>query len=64
MQVQMRADISDEQARFAGCSDPRILLTVGTTYVVERVEVHSWHTKYFLVGFVQPFNSVCFTVVR
>ena len=35
-------------------------LVEGQEYTVERVEVHSWHTAYFLSGLAGSFNSVCF----
>ena len=50
---------SDEQVRWGNCSDPRRLLLKDKTYVVENVEVHSWHTKVSLVGITGQFNSTC-----
>ena len=52
---------SDSQVRWGSCADPRVVLAEGATYEVEREEVHSWHTKLFLVGFPGlGFNDVCF----
>jgi len=52
---------SDTQAAIGRSHDPRPHLTVGSTYVVEKKEVHSWQTLFFLTGFMDtPFNSVCF----
>jgi hypothetical protein len=40
-------------------------LIIGDIYEVENVEVHSWHTKYFLKGFSKmPFNSVHFEIIE
>jgi len=56
---------TEKQARFGRSHDPRPHLTEGFEYVLERKEVHSWHTLYFLVGFADtPFNSVCFTEIE
>lgn len=65
---------STELARFTGCTQEQHSwcnytgdykrLIVGKIYEVERVEVHSWHTKVFLVGIKGSFNSVCFDVVE
>ena len=59
-----------ETVRFIGCSkeqiawgnndDPNQLLFVGDKYFVEKVEVHSQHTKLTLRGVSGRFNSVCF----
>ena len=48
----------DEQARFGQSDDPRKALTVGHTYDVDDVEVHTWHTLYHIRG--GKFNSTCF----
>lgn len=55
-------EATDEQVKWGNCADPRGLLVIGETYEVERVEVHSWHTKVFLVGVDsgRGFNSVSF----
>jgi hypothetical protein len=49
-----------EQRRWGGNSDANEVLTKGSTYTVEKVEVHSWHTKLHLVGVTGRFNSACF----
>lgn len=62
------------KARFIGCNetqikwgsndDPNGLLEVGGEYEIERVDVHTWHTKIYLVDFPDKgFNSVCFEPV-
>lgn len=55
---------SDEQVRWAGHVDPRGVLEESATYTVERVSIHSWHTKVYLVGFSGHFNSVCLEKVE
>jgi hypothetical protein len=59
-----------ETIRFIGCSqdeiawgnntDPTGILIVGDKYYVEKVKVHSYHTKIHLRGVTGRFNSVCF----
>ena len=51
---------SDQQVRWGSCADPRGVLTEGEEYEVERVEMHSMHTKIHLKGIEGGFNSVCF----
>ena len=34
-----------EQIRWGSNDDPRSLLQIGSRYIVQRVGVHSWHTK-------------------
>ena len=51
---------TDQQVRWGSNDDPRKVLTVGQTYEVEKVEVHTWHTKVYLVGIEGRFNSVSF----
>lgn len=54
-------DCSQEQASWGSCADPRGILEPGKAYEVERMQVHSWHTKVFLTDFPgQGFNSCCF----
>jgi hypothetical protein len=36
------------------------LLVLGNTYVLAKVEVHSWHTEVWLEGILGVFNSVSF----
>lgn len=56
---------SDEQAIWGKTADPRKSLTIGKIYELERKEICSWHTLYFLKGFDigKGFNSVCFEKV-
>ena len=59
-----------EYVRFIGCNkdqiawgnntDPTGILIVGDKYYVEKVKVHSQHTKLTLRGVAGSFNSVCF----
>ena len=59
-----------QTVRFIGCSkeqiawgnndDPNLVLFVGNKYYVEKVEIHSQHTKLTLRGIYGRFNSVCF----
>lgn len=55
---------TDEQVRFGNCDDPREVLADAAVYVVEFVEVRSWHTKLHLRGIPGAFNSVCFTAAK
>jgi hypothetical protein len=59
-------DPDDGQVNWGSNADPRGLLTPGETYEIERVDIHSWHTKIFLVGIDcgQGFNSVNFETVE
>lgn len=53
-----------DQIQWGNNTDPRPLLVVGRQYEVDREEVHSWHTKVFLLGFEdKPFNSIWFVDV-
>ena len=51
---------SDKQATWAGCDDPRGILTLGHIYTLEYVDIHSYHTKLKLVGVEGLFNSILF----
>lgn len=63
-----------DRVRFIGCTreqiqwgnndDPNRVLFVNDTYYVEKVDVHSQHTKIELRGVYGRFNSVCFDVLR
>lgn len=53
----------DEQVLWGNNSDPRGILFEGDTYYVEKVEVHSSHTKLHLRGIYGKFNSVSFKKV-
>jgi hypothetical protein len=64
---------SGDSVKFLGCSkaqiqwgyndDPNGILVVGDEYIVEKVEVHTWHTKLYLKGIKGKFNSSCFEEV-
>lgn len=54
---------SDTQVNWGGCDDPRPLMEEGDEFILEDVEVHSWHTKVRLKGVEGSFNSVCFEYV-
>lgn len=51
---------SEEQINWGNNDNPNKLLFVGDKYIVEKVEVHSQHTKLTLRGVSGKFNSVCF----
>lgn len=53
-----------EQVNWGSNDDPTGLLIVGDKYYVERVHVHSQHTKVELRGIKGKFNSVHFEVVN
>lgn len=51
---------SQEQINWGRNDDPNKVLFMGDKYYVEKVEVHSQHTKLTLRGIIGKFNSVCF----
>jgi hypothetical protein len=53
---------SQEQIDWGNNDDPRSFLIVGKEYVVEKVDVHSQHTKIKLYHKIGWFNSVCFKI--
>ena len=53
---------SQEQINWGNNDDPRSFLIVGKEYTIEKVDVHSQHTKIRLYNKVGWFNSVCFQV--
>ena len=53
----------EELVRWGSNDNPKELLFEGDIYYVERVEIHSWHTKLHLRGIRGKFNSVCFEKV-
>jgi len=53
-----------ERIAWGNNSDPTGILIVGDKYYVEKVEMHSQHTKIFLRGVSGSFNSVCFEKVN
>ena len=54
---------SKEQINWGNNDDPNKLLFVGDKYTIEKVEVHSYHTKLTLRGVYGRFNSTCFEKV-
>jgi len=55
---------SKEQIRWGNNDDPTSHLTVGQEYVIEKVDVHSQHTKIKLYNNIGWFNSVCFSKIK
>jgi hypothetical protein len=53
----------EEQVRWGNNDNPVGVLIEGDVYYVERVEIHTWHTKLYLRGVYGKFNSVCFEKV-
>ena len=53
----------EDQVRWGSNDNPKGVLFEGDVYYVERVEIHSWHTKLYLRGIRGKFNSVCFEKV-
>jgi hypothetical protein len=53
-----------DQIAWGNNDDPNPHLFLGDQYYVERVEVHSQHTKIELRGVKGKFNSVCFEVIK
>ena len=54
---------SQTQINWGNCDDPNPHLFVGDKYYVERVDIHSQHTKIELRGVKGKFNSVCFELI-
>jgi hypothetical protein len=55
---------TESQVKWGSNDDPNEFLTIGEVYEVEKVEPHSWHTKYRLKEFPnKKFNSVSFEVL-
>lgn len=53
-----KGQATDEQVRWGSNDDPRGILEIGRVYEIERVEPHSYHTKYWIAG--RKYNSVHF----
>ena len=53
---------SQEQINWGNNDDPRSFLIIGKEYIVEKMDVHSQHTKIKLYNKMGWFNSVCFKV--
>lgn len=54
---------TDSQVNWGANTDPRGILMENQKYYVEKVEIHSQHTKLTLRGISGRFNSVCFDKV-
>ena len=52
-----------EQILWGNNDDPRNLLFIGEKYMIEKVDVHSQHTKVKLYGKMGWYNSVCFEII-
>jgi hypothetical protein len=50
----------DEQVAWGSNDDPRKVMIEGDIYRIEKVELHSYHTKLRFRGIKGKFNSVCF----
>lgn len=64
--VRYLGDATEEQVRWGSNDDPRLHCIKGEVYRLYKVEVHSWHTKYFIIcrdGVERKFNSVSFEYV-
>ena len=55
---------TQEQINWGNNDDPNKILIEGAVYYIEKVEVHSQHTKLTLRGVYGKFNSVCFSKVK
>jgi len=54
-----------EKKRWGSNDNPKGVLFEGDVYYVERIEIHSWHTKLYLRGIRGgKFNSSCFEKVE
>lgn len=60
MKYRFIGDVSKEQIQWGGHTDPTGILVPGESYDVEAIDVHSWHTRVYLVGVEGHFNSVWF----
>lgn len=57
-------DVSQAQINWGGNDDPNGLLEKGKVYTLDYTEVHSYHTKVFLMEFPsKQFNPVWFEEV-
>ena len=55
---------TEDQILWGNNDDPREILEINKTYTVDKVEVHSWHTKVYLKEFPGlKFNDVSFEKV-
>ena len=54
---------TESQVEWGNNTNPEGILIEGDSYYLEKVEVHSWHTKLYLREIQGKFNSVCFEKV-
>ena len=54
---------TEDQMNWGSNDDPNKFLIEGYTYYIEKVEVHSWHTKLTLRNISAKFNSVSFNKI-
>lgn len=52
--------VDQSQINWGGHADPRGVLVEGEVYEVDRISVHSSHTRIYLKGHPKHFNSVWF----
>jgi len=55
---------SEHQIRRGGCDDPKRKVELNKPYYVEKIEIHSWHTKIKLKDINGMFNSVSFQLYK
>lgn len=55
---------TEDQTNWGSNDNPDKFLIEGCTYYIEKVEVHSWHTKLTLRNIPGKFNSVSFDHFR
>ena len=59
--VRYTGEVSKGQVQWGAHTDPRGILEQGKEYTISRTEVHSWHTKVFLIEHPnKSFNRVWF----
>lgn len=51
------------QVEWGNNDDPDLFLSKEQIYEIEKVEIHSYHTKLYLKGIKGKFNSVSFEVI-
>ena len=63
--MRFNGGVSDIQVTYGshGFQDPRGILDAGKVYGVRDVDIHDWHTRVYLDGFIGYFNSVWFNEV-
>jgi hypothetical protein len=52
---------TDENVQSFGCCQGKLSqLSIGEIYKIRDIEVHSWHTKFYLEGIDSDFNEALF----